>query len=77
MQKTLEKEKDIKNMSEIQRLSLEIYKKLHQRKLENNYQSISSTMVEFYKLSESFEGRTEPNLIETRENIIREIDEII
>jgi len=34
-------------------------------------------MVEFYMLTTSLEGRTEPNLIETRENIIKEIDEII
>ena len=77
MQKTLEKEKDIKNMSKIQQLSLDYYKQLHQRKLENNYPSISRMMVEFYMLTASLEGRTEPNLIETRENIIKEIDEII
>lgn len=47
MQNIMEKEKDMKNMSRLQTLSLQLYKDMHRRKEENNYPSMTKIMIDY------------------------------
>ena len=58
-------------------MSLDYYKGMNSRRVEGNYPSMIRIMFDYYNLTARLEGRTEPKLIETRENIIKEIDELI
>lgn len=62
MQNIMEKEKDMKNMSRLQQLSLQLYKDMHRRKEENNYPSMTKIMIDYHNVRIQLEGRTEPNL---------------
>lgn len=77
MQNIIEKEKDKKNMSNVQQLSLSLYKDMLKRKEENSFVSMTKIMIEYHQIIGQLAGRTEPNLVETREGVARDIDELI
>lgn len=64
-------------MSMLQELSLKIFKDMHQRKDENNLTSLAKIMIDYHKITDNFEGRDEPNLVSTRDNIISELHEMV
>lgn len=77
MQTIIDKEKDQENMNKLQQTCLKFFKDMHQRKEEGNLPVMTKTMLDYYRILEELERRTDADLLQTKQSIIEEVDTLI